>query len=149
MKLPLPLLLVCAGSVAMGAIAGITRATGSTPAPASTQNHFAAPQPNPPGMIPTSTSAPTFAPAPAPAAQTASAPNLPALTISACNGSPSDANVRSSPNGGIVGYVPAGQSVFMTGRTSGDWHEVEAPSLILDPGQSTPKSGWISGCFVP
>lgn len=152
MNLPLPLFLVCVASIGIGAIAGITRATGSPSAPASTgptQNHFADPQPSSPGMIPISASAPTFASAPAPGAQTASAPNLPALTISTCNGSPADANVRSSPGGEILGYVPAGQSVYLTGRTSGDWHEVEAPGLVLDPGQIAPVNAWISGCFVP
>lgn len=75
------------------------------------------------------------------------------ITISNCNGTESSANFRVVPapsQAVILGFVPQGQQVYLTGKTISHWHEAIAPGAVPDPGKviSPNQPGWIASCFV-
>ncbi len=100
--------------------------------------------------------------APATPAQPEPSPNsmqiqgLHRLVIKTCAGTPSGANFRRSPNGAIVGFVPAGEAVYLLGETAtnqGTWNKVinEAPLGAVPEAPDASRNrqiGWISSCFV-
>jgi hypothetical protein len=127
----------------------------STPAPATT-DPTAAPSP---GVAVPQTPSPRHAAAPA---VVPADPNV--QVIRDCNGQPANANLRSEPSLSpkvILGVIPQGQSVRLTGRTAiGDgefWYEAIALTPLFPnsnlfatntgAGQRGQR-GWISKCFV-
>lgn len=79
------------------------------------------------------------------------------VTISTCNGTPSDAYFRSAPTlaeWAILGVVERGQQGYLTGRTyEADgvvWYETIVPGAVANSGTQITQNqvGWIADCFV-
>ncbi len=126
-------------AVAVGGLLALNRATPKASAQAL---HSSAPAP-PSTAAPYQVQNSEVAPAPVPAAST---PTYYSQRISTCQGIQSHANLRAYPSfapASIVGLVPNGAEVLLTGRvvqSEGEvWYQAIAPNGTV---------GWIASCFV-
>jgi hypothetical protein len=126
-------------SAAVGALLALNR---TTPRASAHALHSSAPAP-PSTAVPQQVQNSEVAPAPVPAA---SASPYYSQRISTCEGIQSNANFRAYPSfapASIVGVIPNGAEVLLTGRvvqSEGEvWYQAIAPN-----GQP----GWIASCFV-
>lgn len=148
--------LLIGGAVLTLLIGGMAAFKHSNSSPASAQSFNSAPAPSPLPQIAASPVATPQAVVPSPNYQ-----GYQAHRITTCSGQPSNVNFRQFPSlspNAILGGVPSGEMVYLTGRTTyGDgvnWYEAIAPSLFPVPdagaiNNTQPNQvGWIASCFV-